>query len=333
MEKMIIFLVIGLLILIPTSGWAERGEAPIGMAVEFTDHAACAYISQDKGWFEEEGLKLTAYESYVTGMALAAALARGDIQVAFVCLAPAINAYANAGVPIKIVAGTHKHGYGLVVNPGRVKTVRDLEKSDIRIGCVQVGSAADLLLHKTMDKYSLNRDKVLNKIQRMNPPQQVLAIKMGKLDATFLPEHWATMAEESGFKMLEMSQDVWPEMQGSVLVVKEGLIKSYPEIVRKLVKVSKKATHWANQHHEEAARVMARQLQVVEGKIFPAAVAEMAAKLETNPKVLLRSMGRLEYTIDIDPKEVQRTIDYIAGLGYIKNIFSAESILDLRFFK
>jgi len=321
----------GLLILIPFGGCGEREEAPIGMAVEFTDHAACAYISQDKGWFEEEGLKLTAYESYVTGMALAAALARGDIEVAYICLVPAINAYANAGVPIKIVAGTHKYGYGSVVNPNKIKTVNDLEKPDIRLGCVSEGGAVDVILHKTIDKYHLSEDKILNNIQRMNPPKQVLAIKMGQLDAAFLPEQWATMAEEFGFEMLLMSQDVWPEMQGSVLVVKEDLIRDHPEVVRKLVKVSQKATNWENQHPDEAAEVMARQLQVVGGSLFPAEAAEVAAKLEITSQVLLRSMARLEYTTAIEPKVVQETIDYIAKLGYIKSSFNAEDILDLSF--
>jgi len=333
MKRLPVFLVIGLLVLIPIVGWAGRAEVPIGMAIEFTDHAACAYIGQDKGWFEEEGLKLTAYESYVTGMALAAALARGDIQVAYICLVPAINAYANAGVPIKIVAGTHKYGYALVVNPDKVKGIKDLEKPHIRIGCVPVGGAVDVILRKTIDKYGLDQNKLLNKTQRMNPPKQILAIRTEKLDAAFLPEHWVTMAEESGFKMLLMSQEVWPEMQGSVLVVRGDLIKDYPEIVRKLLKVSKKATHWANHHPDEAAKVMAKQLQVAGGKIFPAEAAEVAAKLEITPKVLLRSMGRLEYTTDIDPKVVQGTIGYIAGLGYIKNSFYAERILDLRFLK
>ena len=328
-----IFLLLGLLVLIPIAGWAERAEVPIGMAIEFTDHAACAYISQEKGWFEEEGLKLTAYESYATGMALAAALVRGDIQVAYICLVPAINAYANAGVPIKIVAGTHKYGYALVVNTGKVKAIKDLEKPDIRIGCVQVGGAVDVILRKTIDKYGLNQNKLLKKIQRMNPPKQVLAIRTEKLDAAFFPEHWATMAEESGFNMLLMSQEVWPEMQGSVLVVKEDLIKNYPEIVRKLLKVSKKATHWANQHPNEAAKVMAKQLQVAGGKILPAGAAEVAANLEITPNVLLRSMGRMEYTTDIDPKAVQETIEYLARLGYTKHIFPAENILDLRFLK
>jgi len=331
MKNLLVLLLVGLLVLIPIGGCAPKEEAPIGMAVEFMDHAACAYISQDKGWFEAEGLKLATYESYVTGMALASALARGDIEVAYVCLVPAINAYANAGVPIAIVAGTHKYGFGLVVNSNKVKTVKDLEKPGIRLGCVREGGAVDVLLHKIIDKYHLDEDKILNNVQRMNPPKQVLAIKMGQIDAALLPEQWATMAEEFGFKMLLMGQDIWPEMQGSVLVVKEDLMSNHPEVVRKLVKVSQRATDWGNQYPDEAAKVMARQLQAAGGEIFPATAVEAAARLEITPEVLLRSMGRLEYTTDIDPAIVQETIDYIAGLGYIKDSFNAEDILDLRF--
>ncbi|GAI77097.1 unnamed protein product, partial [marine sediment metagenome] len=308
-------------------------ETPIGMAVEFMDHAACAYISQDKGWFEEEGLNLASYESYVTGMALASALARGDIQVAYLCLVPAINVYANAKVPIKIVAGTHKYGYGLVVNPEKIKSVKDLEKPGIRIGCVREGGAVDVLLRKSIDRYNLNEKKILNNIQRMNPPKQILAINTGQLDAALLPEQWATMAEKSDFKMLLMSQDVWPEMQGSVLVVKEELIRDHPEVVEKLVKISQRATDWINQYPQEAAEIVARQLQEAGGSLFPVEITDMATKTEITPEVLLRSMNRLEYTTDIDLVVVQEAIDYVARLGYIKSSFKAEDILDLSFIK
>ncbi|RLC71760.1 MAG: nitrate ABC transporter substrate-binding protein [Chloroflexi bacterium] len=301
------------------------------MAVEFMDHAACAYVAQDKGWFAEAGLNLSAYESYVTGMALASALARGDIQVAYICLVPAINAYANAGVRIKIVAGTHRYGYGLVVDPNKVKTIEDLERPDVRIGCVREGGAVDVLLHKVMDVYGLDQDRILSKVRRMNPPSQILAIKTGQLDAAFLPEQWATMAEELGFKMLLTSQDVWPEMQGSVLVVKEELIEEHPEIVRALVEVTQRATDWVNQHPDEAAVIMAQQLSVTGEKVLPAKAAEVAAKFEITPEVLLRSMGRLKYTIAIDPSTVQETIDYMVHLGYIRRAFPAEEILDLSF--
>ncbi len=321
------------LVLISVGGCTEKEENSIGMAVEFMDHAACAYISQDMGWFEEEGLCLTTYESYVTGMALASALARGDIEVAYICLVPAINAYANAGIPIKIVAGTHKYGYGLVVNPEKIKTIQDLEKPSIRIGCVREGGAVDVILHKTIDKYNLDEDKILDNIQRMNPPKQVMAIEMGQLDAAFLPEQWATMAEEYGFQMLLMSQDIWTDMQGSVLVVKQELIDNNPDVVKKLITVSQRATDWSKQNPERAAEIMARQLQTAGGDVLPVEAVDVANQLEITPDALLASMARLEYTTDIDPEMVQEVIDYLVELGYIKSSFKAEDILDLRFLK
>jgi NitT/TauT family transport system substrate-binding protein len=331
MKNFFILLLIGFLILVSLGEGAAQEETPLGMAVEFTDHAACAYISQDKGWFEEEGLIITTYESYETGMALAAALARGDIQVAYMCLVPAIDVFANAKVPIKIIAGTHKYGYGLVVNPDKVKTIQDLEKPDIRIGCVREGGAVDVLLHKIIDKYNLKEEKIISNIRRMSPPKQILAIQSGQLDAAFLPEQWSTMAEEFGFRMLLMSQEVWPGMQGSVLVVKEELIKNHPDLVKKLVRVSQRATNWANQYREEAAEVVARQLQKAGGSLFPVEDADLVSKIEITLKVLLKSMNRLEYTININPLIVQETINYVANLGYIKSSFPAEDILDLSF--
>jgi NitT/TauT family transport system substrate-binding protein len=330
-KKLLVLLLSGLLLVTTTTGCPAPKEEPIGMAVEFMDHAACAYISQDKGWFEEEGLELTAYESYATGMALAAALARDDIQVAYMCLVPAINVYANGGVPIKIVAGTHKYGYGLVVDPEKIKTVSDLENPGIRLGCVQEGGAVDVLMHKTIDKYNLDEEKVLANVQRMNPQKLALAAKMGQLDAAFIPEQWATMTEEFGFSMLLTSQDIWPDMQGSVLVVKQSLIDNYPGVVEKLVNVSQQATDWLNEHPEEAAEIVDRQLGAVGSNLFPVEIADAVSQLEINPEVMLRSMERLDYTTDIDAQEVQATIDYVATLGYIKSSFNADEILDLRF--
>jgi len=328
MKRLLIILLAGLLLVTAIAGCPAPQEEPIGMAVEFMDHAACAYISQDKGWFEEEGLNLAAYESYVTGMALASALARDDIQVAYVCLVPAINVYANGGVPVKIVAGTHNYGYGLVVNPDKIATPSDLENPGIRLGCVREGGAVDVLMHKTIDSYNLDEARILNNTQRTNPPTLVLAIKTGQLDAAFLPEQWATMAEELGFTMLLMSQDVWPDMQGSVLVVKQDLIDNHPEVVRKLVNVSQRATDWLNEHPAEAAEVVARQLQTASGETE---ANEVITSLEITPEVMLRSMERLEYTTEINPDIVQDVIDYIASLGYIKNSFNAADILDLTF--
>ncbi|RLB36633.1 MAG: nitrate ABC transporter substrate-binding protein [Deltaproteobacteria bacterium] len=328
----VISFVLGFMLAIFNPAQVKGAQAKkIGMAVEFMDHAACAYVARDKGWFKQAGLNISSYESYVTGIALAAALARGDIQAAYLCLVPAINVFANAGVKIKIVAGTHKYGYGLVVDPHKVKTVKDLENQGVRIGCVREGGAVDVLLNKTMEKFHLSRRKILPRIQRMNPPNQVLAIKMARLDAAFLPEQWATMAEACGFRMLLTARDLWPNMQGSVLVVKEGLIERQPEAVQKLVEVTRSATQWINSNRDEAAAILARQLSAAQRHIFPTKAARSVSSLQITPRVLLKSMARLEYETNIADQGVQDIIDYVARLGYIAAPFPAHHILDLRF--
>ncbi|NQE44694.1 hypothetical protein C5S31_01560 [ANME-1 cluster archaeon GoMg2] len=298
-------IVAGLLgMVIFTTGCVQEQQSDVGMAVEFNDHAACAHVAKEKGWYKEERLNFTAYESYATGIRLASALARGDIQVAYICLSPAILAYSR-GVPIKIVAGTHKYGYGLVTQQG-ITNISDLTGKTI--GCVREGAPVDLLLNRMIEEYKLKDVK----IRRMNPLKQVVALETGRIDAAFLPEHHATVAESKGFHMLIKSQDLWPDMQGSVLIVKTDLIENDPETVRKLVWVTQKATNWVNNNPDSTAIILANVL-------------------DTEPEVINKSMSRLNYTTDIDAESVQEMIDCMARQGYIEGGLRAEDILDTRF--
>ena len=240
--------------------WAAKEVSQLKIAVEFNDHAASAYVAIDKKLYEAEGLNVHAYESYATGAALASALTQGAISAAYICLIPAINAYANGGVPIKVVCGTHLYGYGLAVNPEKIKRVKDLETPGIRIGCLPEGTAVDTVMHRTMEKFNLNKKQVLSQTKRMGPAKAILAVRAKLVDAFFLPEHWATMADRYGFPMLLTAKDVWPGMIGSVVVVKKELIRDEPETVRKLVRATKNATDWMPGHPEESAQITARYL-------------------------------------------------------------------------
>ena len=326
-----IIAIFALSVLTQTLEAIEKDNPPIGMAVEFSDHAACVHIAKNKGWFKDKGLNVTSFDNYLTGMTLAAGLARGDINVAYMCLIPAINAYANGKVPLKVVAGTHKYGYGLLVDPKKVTIATDLQKPGIRIGCPREGSPLDALLHKMIDKYDLDEGEVLKKIRRMPPSKVFLGLKMGKLDAGFCSEQFPTMGEALGFNVLLAARDLWPDMQGSVLIVKEDLLSDHPELVNKLVEVTERGIQYIHQHPGEAAKIAAHELTISGGKIFPISMGKNAAGLDITPNVILRSLTtRMKFTSHIDPVEVQECIDYMAGLGYIKR-FKAEAILDMRF--
>jgi NitT/TauT family transport system substrate-binding protein len=120
-------------------------------------------------------------------------------------------------------------------------------------------------------------------------------------------------------------------MQGSVLIVRDELIKSHPDIVKKLVQITAKSTKWIKENHEEAASIMAGQLQVTNNKIFPIKAADTVAKLSITPKTVLKSIERMEYTLAIDSRSVQEEIDFAVREGYIRKTFNASDILDLRF--
>lgn len=313
--------------------WAKGKKSPIRIAVEFNSHAVPAYVAIDKKFYEEEGMKFTAYKSYATGASLAAGLIKGDIDAAYICLIPAINAFANAGVPIKVVCGTHLYGYGLAVNPELIKSVKDLENPEIRLGGLREGTSVDTIIHKTMEKFALNKQMILSKIRRMSPSKSLFAVRASQLDAVFLPEHWLTMTERYGFKVILTARDLWQHMIGSVLAVKEELIRDNPSIVNGLVKATLRATDWISQNSDRSAVLAARYLSFEDEKAPLSEVFENKGELKVSGDYILRSMKNLDYVNAIDSNGVQKTIDYIAGLGNIRKSFAAGEILDLQFLK
>jgi NitT/TauT family transport system substrate-binding protein len=130
--------------------------------------------------------------------------------------------------------------------------------------------------------------------------------------------------------MLLTSKDVWPHMQGSVLVVKESLLKEHPDVVKKLVTVTQETTDWINHNPHEAAVILAKYFSVTGGAVFPGETTNIIEQLDSTPEILLRSMKRLDYSVDLDLQIVQETINYMVQLGYIKQQFKAEDIVDLR---
>jgi len=329
--KVLVFLLATVLV-VTAAGCHPAGDGePVKIAVEFVDHAACAYVARSEGWFEAEGLDVTAFDSYLTGMALASALGRGEVDAAYVCLIPAINVFANGDVPLKVVAGTHKYGYRLMADPERVTSVRDLESTDVRVGCPREGSVMDALLHKVIDAYELEGERVLNAVRRMPPAKILLALQTGQVDVACLPEQFATMAEDMGYRELASAQELWPGMQGSVLVVTESLLEERPEAVRKLVEVTRRGVRYVREHPRAAAEVVADALTVAEKGLFPIDMDEAAAEFDVTPDVVARSLTEeMVCTTHVDADAIQEQVGYLARLGYIER-FDAGEMLDVRF--
>ena len=291
---------------ISTSYWLPgmKAEENVVMAVEFNDHSAAFWVALDKGFFKQEGVNITFLKVFKTGLELAAALTRGDVQVGWACLGPTIMAYSR-GVPIKIVAETHLHGYAILSRP-EIRRVSQLNGKVV--GCPGKGSPCYLLLKMVIEKYNLSDVQV----KKMPPYMMLNALLAGQIDAAAMPEHYATLAELKGFNVLVRSQDVWPSMPGSMLFIREDLLEKNPELVLKLVKITKRATEYINSHFNESAEIVSRHLGITFDQAY-------------------RSMLNLDYSTQIDLDQIQRYVDLMIRYGALQKRIDPRDLVDLRF--
>ncbi|MDD2370957.1 MAG: ABC transporter substrate-binding protein [Firmicutes bacterium] len=305
-------------------------ENTINIAVEYTDHAASFYYAQDKDLFQKSGIDINDVKVYASGVGVAAAFTKGDFDVSYMCLVPAIFTYANGGVPIKIIAGTHKNGYALVVNSSKIKKISDLENSGIKIANGPQGTTTDFLQMLLIEKENLNTDKIMSNTVRMNAAKQLMALLNGKVDAVFVPEHFATLAASfPGMKMLVKSSDIWPDMQGSVLVVTDALINNNPKIVEELKQINSKSIQLMNSNPQDAANIISQVLNINQ-EIIKEETKSPEANLELTPTLAAASIKNLNMTPEISIKEVQTIIDKMYELGYLTKSFNAKEIMAIN---
>ncbi|AGL00403.1 ABC transporter substrate-binding protein [Desulfoscipio gibsoniae] len=302
----------------------------LNVAVEYTDHAAAFYFAQGKGLFEDAGFSVEDVNVYASGVGVAAAFTKGGFDVSYMCLVPAIYTYANGGVPIKIISGTHKDGYGLVVNASKIKDLRDLEKDDIKIANGPKGTTTDFIQMLLLEKENLNAKKVLANTVRMNGAKQLMALRNGQVDAVFVPEHFAAMAASfPGMKMLASSRDICPDMQGSVMVVTEDFLEKHPEAVENLKEINKKSIDLINTYPQEAALIIAQNLNINQSKVKEETKSPQA-NLEVTPELVAKSMTNLRSTPEISQQDVQTIINKMHALGYITKSFDAGEIMSVN---
>jgi NitT/TauT family transport system substrate-binding protein len=306
---------------------------PLKIGAEFSQCTCAACVAYEKGWYEEEGFEIVSYQSYVTGGALSSAIAEGYVDVAYIGLVPAIIALSKSAVPFKIVSGIYRYGYAFVVNPSKIRDVKDLERHDARFACPHEGSGANAFLQATLETYRLDKTKVMSHVDRMNPHKILASLAKGELDGGFVPEHWVSVAESKGFTVLLTCKDVTPCISGAVLVVRESLIAKHPEAVKRLVQMTVRSIEYVKSNPGDAAMITSRHLTHRLKRTNEVEKVEMSHLEEVTPEMCIQAMKRIEFTPVLDAKEVQLLIDNLHRFRIIEKSIKAEDILDLRFLK
>ncbi len=278
----------------------------IRLGIELNTHATAAWVALDKDLFNKNGLRVEKTVKFRTGLELAAAFAKGEIDVAWACLAPLVK-MIDKGANIYIVQATHYYGYGCVGRPG-IESIDDLRGlAEPVVAVTGNGAQTHVLLLLVEKRYGFHA-----KIVFMKPPAILSAVLTGSVDAACMPEPYVSIAEAKGLHVLLIAQDLWPGMPGSYLAVSAKYLEKHPEVVCKLARINSEATSWAVNHLDEAAIIDSKYLGIP-------------------PRIAKTSLTRLQLTTSIDAEEMQKLVNIMYKYGLIKHRISiASRLVDLE---
>jgi NitT/TauT family transport system substrate-binding protein len=186
------------------------------------------------------------------------ALISNRVQAAFI-VAPLALALKAQGVPIKIVYLGHRYGSAVVVRKdGPIKTFADMRGRTIAIP--SRFSDERLLLFRAMKVWGINPNEI--KMLEMAPPDVSSALAARAIDAFVMGEPFPSQAEMAGFgRVLFQAREYWPDYMSCILVVRQDLIDTRPEVVQVLVDGIARSGLWldtSRPHREDASDFVGR---------------------------------------------------------------------------
>ncbi|RYL86659.1 ABC transporter substrate-binding protein [Sporolactobacillus sp. THM19-2] len=226
-------------------------------------------IADKKGYFKEEGLKVENH--LMPGPDQNASLiSSGKAQVIFGSIYNNISVAAN-DVDAKLIAPLANAGntQSIVGRKGlEIKSAKDFE--GLKIGAT-TGSGVIIAIQSMCEELGVDFKKI--KFVNLQAADQLSALENGDVDAIAVWEPWVGKAVDAGGKILFTGkQSDLPEKQGEVnwlnfymtVAVSGDFYSENQEDAVKFLRALNKATMFINEHPDEAAAIVAKEIKISE---------------------------------------------------------------------
>ncbi|MGW4024107.1 aliphatic sulfonate ABC transporter substrate-binding protein [Streptomyces sp. NPDC005009] len=243
-----------------------------------------ALVGNNKGLFQKElGATEAKYAVFNAGPSEIEALNSGSIDIGFIGPSPAVNGYTKSGGKnLRIIGGSASGGVSLVVNPDKIKSLKDVKGT--RIATPQLGNTQDVAFLNwvaeqgwKVDAQSGRGDVTVVRSDNKVTPD---AFKAGSIDGAWVPEPTASKLVAQGGKVLLDEASLWPDEKFVItnIIVRQEFLKEHPKAVEAVLKASVEANKWINANPDEAKAAANKQLEADSGKALPAEVLDPAWK-------------------------------------------------------
>ncbi|MEU1056187.1 aliphatic sulfonate ABC transporter substrate-binding protein [Streptomyces sp. NPDC005876] len=243
---------------------------------------ATALVGARKGFFQRAlGGTEAKYAVFNAGPSEIEALNSGSLDIGWIGPSPAINGYARSGGEnLRIVSGSASGGVKLVVNPDRIRSVRDVEGK--RIATPQLGNTQDVAFLNwaagqgwKVDAQSGKGDVTVVRSDNKVTPD---AYRSGSVDGAWVPEPTASKLVAEGGKVLLDEADLWPDKKFVItnVIVSQEFLEKHPKAVETVLRASVRANEWIEANPDAAKAAANEQLAADTGKALPADVLDPA---------------------------------------------------------
>ncbi len=211
------------------------------------------------------------------------ALNSESIDIGWIGPSPAINGYTkSAGKNLRIIGGSASGGVKLVVNPDKIKSLKDVKGK--RIATPQLGNTQDVAFLNWAAEQGWKVDPQSGKgdvtVVRSDNKVTPDAYKSGSIDGAWVPEPTASKLVAEGGKVLLDESSLWPDKKFVItnIIVRQEFLKKHPKVVEAVLKGSVETNKWINANPDQAKAAANKQLEEDSGKALPADVLDPAWK-------------------------------------------------------
>ncbi|MFL6815865.1 MAG: ABC transporter substrate-binding protein, partial [Bradyrhizobium sp.] len=268
---------------------------------------AHALSRQGKGFLEPRLGSNVKIEWFVynAGPSAIEAIFAKSIDFTYVGPNPAINAYVKArGEGVRIIAGAAEGGSALVIQGDSILTTAADFRGKI-IATPQLGNTQDVVARAWLKGGGLKITQAggdATVLPTANP-DQLLLFKQRQIDAVWTIEPWISRLEvEAGGKVLVDDRRAIT----TVLVASAELVKTQPDLIRKLAAAHRELTEWILGNPAEAQKLAREALFVETRTEFPEAL-------------LKKCWDRITLTSEIATGVLRQSVSDAQAAGFLRD--------------
>jgi NitT/TauT family transport system substrate-binding protein len=270
-----------------------------------------------RGFFRDEGIDFRL-KTIFGGPEIARAYDTGALKIGEIGSPPAITAIAR-GARFRIVAsGAKRRAVQYFVAAPDIRDWRDLRGKSA--AALSIGSCSYWFMREVLQRHGLDPDndvKIVGLGSRY--PAVVDLFRSGELAGAVLSEPNVSIGEGAGvFRVMQALTDeaYCPDMQWGLVVAGPDTIAREPELIRAVLRASRRSYRYAAEHPDEWIAFGAEHFGITH---------------ETMKRSIERERAGLHFDGEIDMRGLQQAIDLQVRLGAIDRALRAEDIVDLRF--